>query len=409
MLYFVWGFVQPAYSAAVTAVADAALRLMEAGDRVTSLVAAGSRIDAFSALRDDGLPATSYSADLLQFYLVLSLAFVIAYPGLGVRRRARATALTLAGLYVFQIVALLVTVENTYANALTAFAGRHYAPWESSIYRWAYELAAHLAIELLPAVVLVTLYARTGGFETLRAKAPEPGSPSDPPAPASPRRRRWSAPVAAAGIALMVGGAAMVGHLAKVRARRAEAACVRGFQSLLAGRSAEAQKLFASSIAFAPSFLEAHDGDGAARLAMGDAAGAADSYRAALAIDPNYFASRMGLGSTLQALGRDSDALEQFDRARALSPLRWEPEFNRAPVLARLHRSAESEEALTDAVRLGPQIADVRFALAKLLIASGRWCEAIPHLEAFLKLAPGSSHDKLVRDSIATGRKECGG
>src|SRR5262249_41463132 len=146
VLFYLWGYVQPAYSAAVAAATNALLAAEEHGGRVTTLVPAGSRIEGWSALRDDGQAANAYNADLLHFDFVLCAAIAIAFPIRGARRRALAVVSTLAALFAFHTVALLVTVENTYANVLAEVARRNYSPAEASIYTWLYRLFAHIGI-----------------------------------------------------------------------------------------------------------------------------------------------------------------------------------------------------------------------------------------------------------------------
>jgi len=414
LLFWIWGYAQPWYSAAVTRTTNVLIGIEELGGRVTTLLPAGSRIDVWSDLRDDGQPANGYSADMLHFYLVLCLGLAMAYPRPKGMKRLFVLAIVFASIFLFHVLALLVTVENSYANALVEIARRNYSPTESRVYRWLYEFFAYLAIQLLPAAVLVVLFTRYGGFGGSRLSALTSGpttATEGVPHNSSRIRTRWrrSATVAVSIAAFIPVALAGSIHIGKVRARRAEDLCMRGFKSLLAGSSAEATTLFAKAVALNPGFLEAYDGSGSALLAEGHPDRAMAAYLKALGINPGYFPSRFGLATSLESLGRGDEAIAEFEKAQALSPSRWEPYYNRALLLIKRKNVAEAEAGLKRAVELNPSIPDAQFQLAKLLIMSQRLCEAVPHLEAYLSLEPTSRQAVLVRSTIEAGKKECSG
>src|SRR5262249_27235208 len=149
----------------------------------------------------------AYNADLLHFDFVLCAAIAIAFPIRGARRRALAVVSTLAALFAFHTVALLVTVENTYANVLAEVARRNYSPAEASIYTWLYRLFAHIGIQLLPAAVLGVLYVGQGGI------GGGPGQPRQLALPvAPPTLSRWATraiAIVVAAIALTLAGAGL--------------------------------------------------------------------------------------------------------------------------------------------------------------------------------------------------------
>ena len=385
-------------------------------------MAAGSRIEVWSGLRDDGEAANTFNADLLHFDIVLCAAIIIAFPIAGRVRKLITIASTLGALFAFHAIALLVTVENTYSNVLAEVARRNYSPLESSIYLWLYQLFAHIGIQLLPAAVLGFLVVRHGGIggavARLHAPETEPGlAPIDAPTDGGLKpedalhagRRSRAAFIAVVIGAVAIAGAGLAMHFGKVRGRQAEAACMRGFKKLVAGSPDEAAVLFARALALRPAFIEALDGRGNALYAGRHLEGSAESYRDALRLDPEYFPSRLGLATTLDALGRTDEAIVEYEAASAADPGRWEPHFNRALALRKLNKAVEAEAGLRRAIEVNPSVAEVRLELAKLLITTGRLCEAVPHLEAFLRLQPESKHAELVRSSIATARGECGG
>jgi Tfp pilus assembly protein PilF len=404
--------VQPWYSAAVTGAANVIIGMEEMGGRVTTLRPADSRIDVWSGLRDDGQPANTYSADMLHFYLVLCLALPMAYPLPRGASRCLVLGVVLASVFLFHVLALIVTVENTYANALVEIAHRNYSPAQSRVYRWLYEFFAHLAIQLLPAAVLVVLFARYGGFggKSALALTGDPGRSEGGRAVKRPGgtigSRRLLA-IAGSLVAVIVVSIAGSIHIGKVRARRSEDFCMRGFRTLLAGSAQAASTLFAKAIELKPGFLEAYDGHGSALLAAGHPDQAVAAYREALKITPGYFSSRFGLANSLESLGRGDEAIAEFEKAQVLNPARWEPYYDRALLLLKMKRIVEAEAAFKRTVELNPTMPDARFQLAKLLITTNRICEAVPHLEAYLSLDPASEHAPLVRSTLETGRKEC--
>jgi len=413
LLFSLWSYVQPAYSSLVTKVTNVVLAAEETEDRVTRLEAAGSRIRVWSSLRDDGEPANEFDADLLHFYVVLCTAIALAVPGPRGWGRIPPVLGTIAALIVFHVAALTVTIENTYANALVEVAKRNYSPWESEIYLWLYRCFDHFAVQLLPAVVLIVLFLRYGGLsgalQALRSPSPRDTAPSLEGRPRDSGRASGRVLVATASIVLVALAGVWMVQRGKIRRREAEALCMKGFSSLVAGSNAEALQRFSRSIALNPGFLEARDGEANALLALGRPADSEKAYRAALRIDPGYFPSMLGLGSALDALGRADEAIQEYGMAADSSPGRWEPRYNRAMILLRAKRPIEAEADLRRAVALAPDAAPPAFELAKILMTSGRLCEAVPHLERYIAMDPGSKQADLVRKTILTGKRDCAG
>lgn len=109
----------------------------------------------------------------------------------------------------------------------------------------------------------------------------------------------------------------------------------------------------------------------------------------------------------LLLLGQDEGALAEFERELAISP---------GHVQARLQiayeslRRGENERGLPharEAARLAPKDFTARNIHGRLLLATGAVAQAIPELEAAVKLAPGSpeGHFALANAYQRTGRK----
>jgi len=411
LLFYVWTWVQPAYSAAVAGATNALLAAEERGERVTTLTPAGSVIAVWSTLRDDGQPAGSYDADILHFYLVLCVALVLALPEPRGWRRAGALAATAGVLFVFHAVALLVTVEHTYAVTLVKVAERNYTPGEAAVYKWLKETFVYFAVQLVPALTLLAIVTRYGGFG--RALGSLRSAPADAPeaAPAEAsarRRRRWPIWAAAALPVLAVAGALYV-HEGKVEARQAESLCFKGYADLTANRFALAQDKFRGALERNPSFLEAHAGLGHALLKEGNPGQAEKSFREAAALDPNNLAALLGVASCQSALGRLEEALASYRSAAGRHPESWEAHFNLGLTLSKLGRPQEAEPEQAKAVEMNPGLPDAHLELAKTLRKLGRECEALPQLEEFLSLEPDSSIAQAVREVVEGTRPACEG
>jgi len=444
VLFLVWPYVQPLYSAGVAHAANVLLAVEEMGQRVTRLRPSGGTIQVWSTLRDDGEPADTYNADVLHFYIVPALALVMAFPGLRVWARLRALVVTIGAFFVFHALALLVVVEHTYAVVLAEVARRNYTAFEAAVYRWLFENFAYLAVQLAPAATLLLLFLFYGGSAFARARRPagtavdpsataeapgaaetpelmgpavaaetpkaaESAGPAEP--PARPRVRIWvtrvALAVAAAASAAVFAFAAWV-HLEKVAARRSEDHCALGFKALQAGSTVEASRLFRRATALKPDLLEAQDGLGHSLLMAGEVAAAEAAFREALRIDGGYLPSLMGMANALLTLERTEEALAFYGRAAAMHGDRWEPEYNIGMALVRARRQREAEPHLAKAIELNPSMPDARLELAKIFMTTQRVCRALPHLEAFAALEPASPHADLVRRTLDAARSECG-
>ncbi len=366
-------------------------------------------IEVWSTLRTDGQRANAYDAEVLHFYLVLCVALILAFPEPKGWRRFKLLGATLAGLLLFHALALLITVEHTYAVLLAEVARRNYGPAEAAAYGWLHESFAFFAVQLVPAAVLLVLFVRYGGLRAVQPSVPreEPGAPAGP----SGRRGRRAARVAAAAAAVVLAGvtvAAGAAQMKKVRARQAESACARGYRVLDEGDLEGAARDFEKATDLNPEFLEAHDGLGRALLRLGRAPEAERAFREALRIREDYLSALIGFANALLEQDRAEEAAAGFRRAAGLHPDRWEPRFNLARALLQAGRTSEAEAPLREAITLEPGQAMPRLLLARVLIAGGRLCEALPGLQLFMSLEPDSPYTDLVRRTLEEGRSRCG-
>lgn len=360
LLYWVWGPVQPAYSAAVTAVADFMVGVEEAGERVTHLTPAGEVIHFYSALRTDGEPADSYNAEILHFYIVPSLAVVLALPGLAWRRRLISLAVVLGLVALFHAAALVVTAEYTYAVTLVKIAERNYTPFEASAYSWLREAFVFLAVQAVPAAVLVFLVASSGLLSGLAGEATAADR-----SPTGTRRlslwlRTRRGRIVAGSVAAVVALPVLYGgcrHREKVHWRQSEKICYEGYQVLQNAESGKALVMFDRAVALKPSFADAHAGRGHALLALGNPAVAAEAFAEATRLNPS------------------------------------EPSWidGRARALASSGRGPEAEALLVRSISAWPDQHYLRFTLVRVMAATGRLCQARPHLEEYLRRVPAGA------------------
>lgn len=383
LLFWLWTGAQPLYSGLITRLADAALGVEEWGTRVTRLRLAesGDVIQVLTPLREDGQPANTYDARVLHFYVVPTLAVVLAFPGLGLRRRALALGVTAALVILFQVLALVVTVEHTYAVTLTEIARRNYTPADQAVYTWLVEAFAFLGVQTVPATALVVLAALHGPLGT-RARDPE-----DPPPPGEAGRAETGKEGApglrravrmAAVVGLVIAGTGLVAggmrHRAKIHARQAETLCVWGQWALAKDDITRAESFFSQSIRLEPGFAYAHAGLARCLTRRGDAAGAIRSWQEAIGLDP--------------------------------SSVSWHMEMARLQIGAGL--LDEAERTLRGAIEQWPGEPALRLNLSIMLSRAQRLCEAIPHLEAFLDLAPHDRDAAQIGQALAQAREQCG-
>jgi tetratricopeptide (TPR) repeat protein len=366
--------VQPIYSAAVARVADLALSLIEAGQRVTRLRAEGVAIHFFTDLVEGPAPITSYNAHLLHFYVVLFASIFVVYPGLGLRRRLTLMALSLAGLFLFQVAVVLIDVEHLYAIELPPQGARAYGDAERAFWEWVHRTASFFAVQFIPAAALAILFVTQGGLFERRA------APARPALPGKAGRRMRVATVAAVLLTAAVILTPFVRvHMGRIDERQAEKECLQGYRALGASAWTEAAGLFTSALERSPGFAHAHEGLGLALMTR----------------DRPTTADLEG-------------ALAEFQKADELEPTRQGSWYNAAIALGKLGRRAEEESALLKFLELKPDHREALLLMSALLIHAGRTCDALVYLERLQKVGPPPERESLVRRSIAEFEVQCG-
>lgn len=393
--FLAWPRLQPGYSALVSGAADAALGIIEAGERVTRLRTDGRLVHVRSDLREDGQPATTYDADVLHFYMVLIVSLILVYPGPSARRRALMLGIGILFIFLFHVAVLLLNVEHMYAVTLERVSSRNYTDAERTFHSWLMDAVDHFAVQLVPAAALLFLFLRHGLGER-RAAEPAP--------PGVPRRR---AAMTAAVLLLAAGGAVAVLHGPKVRARQAEKQCALGYREMQAGDLEGAAQAFASAVSRRPAFVEAREGLGLVRMRQGRAMEARDLFESLVRDDPGRHLSHLHLGNALYQLEAFEAAGRAYAESARLAPDSAEPAFNLSRALRSLGRREEAEQVLARLLDRHPDHRDALFQISASLIASGRACGALPHLLRLRELGPGSERAALVAQTIEDLREEC--
>ncbi|HET9481374.1 MAG TPA: tetratricopeptide repeat protein [Candidatus Polarisedimenticolia bacterium] len=384
---------QPWYSGRVTAAADAALGLIEAGERVTHLRSEGAYAHIFSELSEVGKPALSLDLDTLHFYTALYASLFLAFPGLRLKTRIGALLAAMAALFAFHVLVLLINVEHMYAVTMTDVSARNYTGAARAAHRWLHDGADFLAVQLVPAIALVTLY-----FTTRQ----DPGS--------NHHRSPWRAAAAATVVALLAVGAVAAAFAAqrpRVAARQAESLCARAYRMLQQPDVAAALPLFERSVALNPDFAQAQDGLGLTLMRMSRPAEAAERYRLAIALSPSDPLAHLHLGNALTTLGDHAAALAEYEAVLRIDPRHREGMYNVAVLQKKLGRAEESVETLRSLLRLHPDYAPALFDLSASMISRRQACGALEYLRRLSTLEQDPQRLSLVRATVADLEVSC--
>ncbi len=142
--------------------------------------------------------------------------------------------------------------------------------------------------------------------------------------------------------------------------------------------------------------------EAAEREEAGDLPGAAEMYRAALAAGGPRAELCFQLAETLYRLDELSAARERYYMALELDEDFVEARANLGCLLAELGENTLAIAALEGAIATHAGYADAHFHLARLLDDLDRGAEALPHWQAFLRLAPESPWGEEARERIQT-------
>ncbi len=444
LLFWIWGMVQPSYSGLVTSLADLALGIEEWGGRVTHLRlgASGDVIHVLSLLREDGLPATDYDARTLHFYLVPSLAVVLSFPGLGWLTRLRTFAIALGLVILFQTIALLVTVEHTYAVTLAEVARRHYSPAEQAAYSWLMEAFDFIAVQGVPAAVVIFLVAWHGplgtgnapgkraGIEDARAGTEVPSVGPDSGAPSLEEAAGLDPSGSPSqGLRAGIGEDRSVPEEEKVEAAPAQrdaptihaSGVTAGNGRRFSGKLAKVGALAAFALAAAALAFGgwAHRAnvrgrqsdrlwtDGFRALTAGDRAGAEPLFLRSVELNPASAYGLAGLGHVYLQRGDAPNAARVLAEAIRLDPAQYSWHLHYADAMWLLGRRAEAEKILMDAIAVWPGERALRMRACQWLTTQNRLCEAVPHLEAFLSMAAADQDAAVARSYLNAALAQC--
>lgn len=371
---------------------------------MTHLRPDGAAIHIFSDLVEEA-PVTSYNSRLLHFYVVPFASIFVVFPGLGVRRRLTLMAVSMAGLFLFQVAVVLICVEHLYAVELVQSNAGNYTETEKAFWEWIYRTADFFAAQFVPAAVLAILFVTQGGLFGRRVAAA-------PAAPAAPvvRRRRLPAAATIALVLVAAGAATSFGwiRLGRVRQRQAELEYMLGYRALRAGAAGEAAGLFTAALERHPRFAQARDGLGLARMRQDRTAESIPEFRAAVELRPDLSLPHLHLGNALAATSDLEGALVEYRTSADLEPSQKEAWFNLGVALRKLGRRGEAEPALRKVLELDAGHPGALLEISALLIQAGRVCEALPWLERLETVGPPPERESLVRRSVAEFRAQCG-
>jgi tetratricopeptide (TPR) repeat protein len=155
-----------------------------------------------------------------------------------------------------------------------------------------------------------------------------------------------------------------------------------------AGRTEQAERLYAEALALDPGHLEALNNRGAALRRLGRRVEALASYDRALALDPAGAETHYNRGNVLHDLRRYDEALQSYERALAINPNYAEALLNRGNALRDLGRYAEALASYDKVIELRPDVAAAWNCRGIALQRLGRDPEALDSYDRALALDP---------------------
>jgi tetratricopeptide (TPR) repeat protein len=163
---------------------------------------------------------------------------------------------------------------------------------------------------------------------------------------------------------------------------------------------------FESALRLRPDSAAAHYGLGVALRLWGDLEGAEKNLRAALALKPKYAEAHFVLGLVYgDRVGSEREGLPHFEAAVAENPSFADAHFNIGIIHWKSDEVEMAIEAFRKAASLRADSADFRLRLGQALAKAGRQTEALPELEAAVRLDPAnrSAHYQLAIAYNAAG------
>ncbi len=369
---------------------------------MTTLVADGALIHVHSQLSGGAEPITSWSGNILHFYLVVFVSLILVYPGLGVERRLKLLLWATAGLFVFHVAAMLIKVEYLYAVEVEGFGARNYGPADRAVYEWLHENTIFLAVQLLPATAIVLMVLLVT-FEKRRGQDRRP----KPRLPAKQRRRRN----------LILTGGAVLGAVflafllldRKVYARQSETDVRIGHEHLGRHETERACEAFLSALDRDPGAIRARGGLGLCRAQEGKFQEAAREFEIVLDSVPDDPETLLQLGMARHHMEDHLGAVETLERYHAIRPDDAEGAYYLAVSLGRLGRDDESEAILRRSLESSPDSPRLLLEMTRTLMLTGRGCRALSYVRRLDAIELDARQESLVSRTLATLEAECVG
>ena len=149
-----------------------------------------------------------------------------------------------------------------------------------------------------------------------------------------------------------------------------------------------------------PEFADAYALNGLVYLQEQKLEHAEAAFEKALSIEPQLPEGLLGLGRLRNYQSRFADAEDYLLQAAKGSPGAWQINSELGRTYFGLRKNAEAERYLRHARAVNPPSPSVYLMLAQVLLLLDRPLEAVPEMEAYLRLAPESPTADRVRDAI---------
>ncbi len=174
-------------------------------------------------------------------------------------------------------------------------------------------------------------------------------------------------------------------------------------EALLAEKNKEmeaARKHLDKALQLCPHYAAAYVASGFLLLDQQKIREAESAFQKALEIDPNLPEGLLGMGRIRNGESRFAEAEAQLLKARSANGDTWQLNYELGRACAGLVKTAEAEDYLRKARAAEPTYPPVYYLLAQVLLRLDRPLDALPEMEAYLRIAPeGPTADK-VRDLI---------
>lgn len=174
-------------------------------------------------------------------------------------------------------------------------------------------------------------------------------------------------------------------------------------KALLAEKNQEirtAHKHLDKALHLCPQFAAAYATRGFLLLEEQKTREAEAAFQKALEIDPNLPDALLGMGRVRNGESRFAEAENQLLKARSANGDSWQANYELGRACAGLGKDAEAENYLRKAAAAAPAYPPVYYLLAQVLLRLNRPLDAVPEMEAYLRIAPAGPTADKVRDLI---------